>query len=66
MKAQGHPRMPGERTACFTVDQAQPGSDTRAGNVWPLFISLLKVMGISALRVPRLDLPREDQDASGD
>ena len=65
-RAQGQPRTPGEGTACLTVDQAQPGSDTHAGKVWPLLISLLKVAGISALRVPRLALPREDQDASGD
>lgn len=48
-RAQGQPRTPGEGTACLTVDQVQPGSDTHAGKVWPLLISLLKVVGISAL-----------------
>lgn len=63
IEAQGYPRMPGERTACFTVDQARI---RHVRKVWPPLISLLKVTGISALGVPGLLCARENQDASGD
>ena len=62
-EAQGYPRVPGGRTACFTVDQAQI---RHVRKVWPPLISLLKVTGISALGVPGLLCARENQAASGD